>query len=344
MNAPELRGARVGVVIPAYRVEKQIQAVLRGIPDWVEAIVVVDDQSPDAVSARVEELADPRVQLIRHAENRGVGGAMQTGFRAALEAGMDVIVKMDGDDQMDPVYLGQLVQPLVDGQADFTKGNRYSSTPSLAQMPMIRMIGNAGLTFLVKLASGYWNIFDPANGYVAIRSTVLSRIELSRLPSRYFFESGFLIELGKLRAVIKDIPIDARYADEHSSLSITHTLFTFPPQLLWGLGRRLFWRYFVHDFAALSIFVMLGLPLLVWGVLYGGAVWREVLLTGVNATAGQVMLAAMPVMLGVQFVTQAVVLDIQSVPSEPLSPPIGEEVVEPSRAFRPTPGESGPAA
>ena len=269
---------------------------------------------------------------------------MQTGFRAALEAGMEVIVKMDGDDQMDPVYLGQLVQPLVDGQADFTKGNRYSSTPSLAQMPMIRMIGNAGLTFLVKLASGYWNIFDPANGYVAIRSTVLSRIELSRLPSRYFFESGFLIELGKLRAVIKDIPIDARYADEHSSLSITHTLFTFPPQLLWGLGRRLFWRYFVHDFAALSIFVMLGLPLLVWGVLYGGAVWREVLLTGVNATAGQVMLAAMPVMLGVQFVTQAVVLDIQSVPSEPLSPPIGEEVVEPSRAFRPTPGESGPAA
>ena len=251
MHAPELHGARVGVVIPAYRVERQIQSVLRAIPAWVEAIFVVDDQSPDQVAARVEELGDPRVTLIRHAENRGVGGAMRSGFRAALERGLDLIVKMDGDDQMDPAYLPELVQPLVDGRADFTKGNRYASTPSLKQMPLVRLLGNAGLTFLVKLSSGYWNIFDPANGYIAIRSAVLSRIELARLPERYFFESGFLIELGKLRAVIRDVPIPARYADEHSSLSVTHTLMTFPPRLLWGLGRRLFWRYFVHDFAGL---------------------------------------------------------------------------------------------
>jgi len=338
MHAPELRGARVGVVIPAYRVERQIQTVLRGIPDWVAAIFVVDDRSPDQVAARVEELGDPRVTLIRHEVNQGVGGAMRTGFRAALGARLDVIVKMDGDDQMDPAYLSQLVQPLVDGRADFAKGNRYSSTPSLAQMPPIRMIGNAGLTFLVKLASGYWNIFDPANGYVAVRASVLARIELERLPSRYFFESGLLIELGKLRAVIKDVPIAARYADEHSSLSIAHTLLTFPPQLMWGLGRRLFWRYFVHDFAALSVFVMLGVPLLLWGVIYGTAVWFEVLRTGVDATAGQVMLAAMPVLLGVQFMTQAIVLDIQNVPREPLagSFPSPEDPLQPGAA--PGPG------
>jgi hypothetical protein len=233
---------------------------------------------------------------------------------------------MDGDDQMDPAYLPQLVQPLIDGAADFTKGNRYSSTPSLQQMPAVRLIGNAGLTFLVKLSSGYWNIFDPANGYVAIRSDVLRRIQLSRLPSRYFFESGFLIELGKLRAVIKDVPIDARYADEHSSLSVTHTLFTFPPQLLYGLLRRLFWRYFVHDFSALSIFFMLGVPLILWGLIYGSVVWYEVLTDVIeDATAGQVMLAAMPIILGVQFLTQAAVLDVQNVPRDPLCGPFERE-------------------
>jgi glycosyltransferase involved in cell wall biosynthesis len=330
MHAPELHGARVGVVIPAYRVERQIHSVLRAIPAWVEAIFVVDDKSPDQVAARVEELGDPRVTLIRHPENRGVGGAMRTGFRAALERGLDVIVKMDGDDQMDPAYLPELVQPLVDGRADFTKGNRYASTLSLKQMPLVRLLGNAGLTFLVKLSSGYWNIFDPANGYIAIRAAVLARIELGRLPERYFFESGFLIELGKLRAVILDVPIPARYADEHSSLSVSHTLLTFPPRLLWGLGRRLFWRYFVHDFAALSVFCLLGVPLLIWGGVYGGLVWVDVLRTGVDATAGQVMLAAMPVILGVQFLTQAVVLDIQSVPREPLSAPIRQELPAPA--------------
>jgi glycosyltransferase involved in cell wall biosynthesis len=271
---------------------------------------------------------------VRHDRNQGVGGAVRTGFGKALELGMDVVVKMDGDDQMDPSRLPELVEPLVRGQADMTKGNRYSSTPSLRRMPAVRLLGNAGLTFLVKLASGYWNVFDPANGYIALRADVLRRIELDRLPDRYFFESGFLIELGKLRAVIRDVPIDARYGDEHSSLSISHTLLTFPPQLLWGLGRRLFWRYFVHDFSALSVFFLLGLPLLLWGAVYGAVVWYEVLSTGRGATAGQVMIAAMPIILGVQFLSQAVVLDVQNVPREPLSGPFepmqGEEPAAPS--------------
>ena len=324
MNAPDLRGARVCVVIPAYRVADQIQNVLRGVPEFVEAIIVVDDKSPDDTAARVLELDDERVTLLRHTENQGVGGAMRTGFRAALEGGFDVIVKMDGDDQMDPAYLGQLVQPLVDGRADMTKGNRYESMTSLTAMPIVRILGNTGLTFLVKLASGYWKIFDPANGYVAVRAGVLGRIRLERLYNRYFFESGLLIEMGKLRAVIRDVPIAARYGDEHSSLSVVHTLMTFPPKLLWGLGRRLFWRYFVHDFSALTVFFVLGVPLLTWGVVYGLVVWMEVLRSQVDATAGQVMLCAMPIILGMQFLSQAIVLDIQNVPSEPLSERIEE--------------------
>ncbi len=321
MNSPALNGARVGVVIPAYRVEGQIETVLAGIPDWVSSIVVVEDASPDATAERVSGVADARIELIRHDRNRGVGGAVCTGFQKALELGMDVVVKMDGDDQMDPAYLPRLVEPLIQGQADFTKGNRYSSTPSLRQMPAVRVLGNAGLTFLVKLSSGYWNVFDPANGFIAIRAEVLRHLAIERLPRRYFFESGLLIELGKARATIKDVPIEARYGDESSSLSVLHTLITFPPRLLWGLLRRLFWRYFVHDFAALSVFVLLGVPLLLWGVIYGAVVWWAVLNGGRDATAGQVMLCAMPILLGVQFLLQAVVLDIQSVPSEPLAGP-----------------------
>jgi len=334
MNPLDLRGARIGVVIPAYRVANQIQKVLAGIPDFVESIIVVDDKSPDETAQRVLDLADDRVTLLRHDENGGVGAAMRTGFQAALERGLDIIVKMDGDDQMDPVYLPSLLEPLVEGRADMTKGNRYSSTPSLTKMPMVRILGNAGLTFLVKLSSGYWKLFDPANGYVAIRAEVLRRIPLNRLYDRYFFESGLLIEMGKLRAVIKDVPIAARYADEHSSLSVVHTLLTFPPKLVWGLGRRLFWRYFVHDFSALSVFFVLAVPLLVWGVSYGLVVWNDVLHGEGDATAGQVMLSAMPIILGMQFLSQAVVLDIQNVPTEPLTGPIERRETDGSEAPR----------
>ncbi len=322
MRVPELHGAKVGVVIPAFRVAPQIERVIRGIPDWIQTVIVVEDKSPDDTAARVERLGDPRVVLIRHPENRGVGGAMQSGFQEALRRELDVIVKMDGDDQMDPAHLANFVEPLLDGEADMTKGNRYHSQSSLRGMPFIRMIGNAGLTFLVKLASGYWANFDPANGYVALRREALQRLQVERLPRRYFFESGLLIELGMLRAVVKDVPIDARYGDEHSSLSIGRTLFGFPPRLILGLMRRVFWRYFVYDFSAVSIFILLGVPLLAFGLVYGVAVWTHFKSINEATPAGQVMIAAMPIIIGFQMLLQAVVLDVTGVPRMPLSPPI----------------------
>ncbi len=229
---------------------------------------------------------------------------------------------MDGDDQMDPSEMPRLLQPLIEGTADVTKGNRYEHVAALKAMPAIRIVGNAGLTFLVKLALGYWNLFDPANGYVALRSDVLRRLDIGKLHKRYFFESGFLIQLGIMRAVVKDVAIPARYGDEQSSLSITRTLFGFPPKLLWGFVRRVFWRHFVYDFTAISIYLCMGLPSLLWGVIYGTVVWLEVLETHKDATAGQVMLAAMPIILGVQMLTQCFALDIQGVPRQPLCAPL----------------------
>jgi dolichol-phosphate mannosyltransferase len=255
-----------------------------------------------------------------HAVNQGVGGAMISGFEEALRQELDIVIKMDGDDQMDPVHLPRLIAPLIAGECDMTKCNRYSSLSSLKQMPVIRIIGNAGLTFLVKLASGYWNTFDPANGYIALRAPVLERMQLKRLPQRYFFESGFLIELGIQRAVVQDIAAPARYGDEKSSLSVTKTLFEFPPKLLHGFLRRMFWRYFVHDFSAVSLYLLLGIPMVVFGIAY--ALWWIATHTGSDsvAPAGDVMVSAMPIILGVQLLLQAAALDIQSAPNRPITP------------------------
>jgi hypothetical protein len=235
---------------------------------------------------------------------------------------LDIVVKMDGDDQMDPAHLPAILAPLLANEADLVKCNRYASLKSLQQMPLIRMVGNAGLTFLVKLASGYWNTFDPANGYIAIRTSVLEKLELERLPKRYFFESGFLIELGILRAVVRDVPIPARYGDEVSNLSITNVLFEFPPRLLHGALRRLFWRYFVHDFTAVSVLVVIGVPLLLFGIARAAVYYANLSPQAPPAPAGDVMAVALPVILGVQFVLQAVVLDVSLVPRTPISPPL----------------------
>lgn len=314
-----LSGETIGVVIPAFRVADQIESVIRGVPDFVDAIIVVEDASPDDTAARVERLADPRVTLIRHNINQGVGGAVRTGFTEALRRNLDVVVKMDGDDQMDPSEMPRLLAPLLAGRADMAKGNRYHDLRSLRQMPKVRILGNAGLTFLIKLASGYWQMFDPTNGYFAIRTEILRRIELSKLPSRYYFESGFLIYLGIIGAVVEDVPIAARYGQEHSSLSVGRTLLEFPPRLFWGLLRRLFWRYTVYDFSPVSLFLILGFPLLIGGIWFGWKAWWQGAAAGTPASAGTVMLAAMPIIFGFQLILQALVVDIGNVPRQPLS-------------------------
>ncbi|MCA9255763.1 MAG: glycosyltransferase family 2 protein [Phycisphaerales bacterium] len=314
-----VQGARIGVVIPAYRVANQITHVIEGIPSFVEKIIVVDDASPDDTADRVVALNDNRVILLRHDANQGVGGAMRTGFQESIRLGLDVVVKVDGDDQMDPDEMPQLLEPVLRGEADMAKGNRFHDFGALRRMPFLRVIGNAGLTFLVKLASGYWQLFDPTNGYFAIRTDVLEMLNLDRLPRRYFFESGFLIRLGIIGAAVKDVPIGARYGDEHSSLSVVRTLFEFPPRLCWGLLQRLFWRYVIYGFSPVTVFLILAAPLLVFGLWYGITVWLHSQATGVPATAGTVMLAAMPIIIGFQLVLQAIVVDIDSAPKAPLS-------------------------
>ena len=302
-----------------YRVEAYIREVIASIPDWVERIIVVDDASPDRSAEEALAAGDARVVLVRHAVNQGVGGAMLSGYARGVELGATVMVKMDGDGQMSPEFLTELVRPILQGKADYTKGNRFVLYDSLLDMPAIRRFGNLGLSFLTKIASGYWNIFDPTNGFTAIASEVFCRLHAEQIHHRYFFESSMLIELNLQRAVVADVSMPARYMREISSLSVSKTLVEFPPLLIRGLVRRVWLEYFVMDFSLGSLYLILGLLLSAWGVIWGGIKWIDSIQTGIPATTGTVMLAAMPVILGFQLLLSAVTYDMQNMPRLPVS-------------------------
>ena len=311
-------GLRVGLVIPAYQAASTIEKVLRGTPEWIDAVYVIDDASSDETGPRVRAIADPRVRLLVHEANRGVGAAMVTGYREAVADGMDICVKMDADDQMDPSYLPGLVAPLIDGRADYAKGNRFHDSEALRQMPLARRIGNVGLSFLIKAASGQWRVFDPTNGYTAIHRSALQALDLGRLHPRYFFESSLLIMLGTVGAVVEDVPMPARYSEAESNLSVSRTLLEFPWLMVRRGIRRVLWQYFVADFNAVSLMLVCGVPLISYGILFGLYHWIDSYLTNRLTPTGTVMLAVLPLILGFQLLLQALVLDVQNVPQRPI--------------------------
>jgi glycosyltransferase involved in cell wall biosynthesis len=319
-----LRKYNIAAVIPCYRVEREIQSVLCAVPRYIKHIIVVDDASPDSTAELVTAYAkkDKRISLIRHASNLGVGGAMVTGYRKALELGAQIIVKMDGDGQMDMDHLPELLSPLVDGQADYTKGNRFRDFKSLQKMPLIRRVGNMGLAFLSKAATGYWTLFDPTNGFNAIRSEVLAQLSLEGIDPSYYFETSMLAHLYLLGAVVKDVPMPARYQSEVSNLLVHRVLFEFPFKLLNTFFRRLVLKNFIYDFSMASIYLLTGFPLLLFGLIFGIYKWIQYASAGIPAPTGTVMLPTLSVLLGIQLLLSAVEIDLRSVPTEPLSSPL----------------------
>jgi len=318
------RKYRIAAVIPAFRVEHEIESVLHELPPYLKSIIVVDDASPDHTSDRVAALVkrDHRVVLIRHEGNQGVGGAMVSGFRKALELGAQIVVKIDGDGQMDVSRIPDLLIPLIQGQADYTKGNRFRDFAALRQMPLVRRIGNMGLGFLSKAATGYWNLFDPTNGFLAIRAETLAQLPLDKIDHSYYFETSMLANLYLLGAVVKDIPMPARYKGEGSSLIIQRVLFEFPFKLFSTLLRRILLKSFIYDFSMASIYILTGLPLLLFGLVFGIIKWIQYAQLGIAAPTGTVILPTLSVLLGIQFLLSAIEIDLRSVPQEPLSQPL----------------------
>jgi hypothetical protein len=241
-----------------------------------------------------------------------------TGYAKALELGAEIIIKMASDGQMDPKYLLHLIIPILTGKADYTKGNRFLHKRQLTKMPIKRLIGNTGLSFLTKMASGYWNVFDPTNGYTAIHSAIIPLLDQNEISPRYFFESSMLIELGIVRAVVRDVNIPASYKDESSFLSEIRSLFGFPPRLFKGFMRRLLTQYFIQNFGMFSLFLIVGLSFILFGFVFGVYHWYLSIYTSVVASTGTIMLAVLPIILGTQLLVQSVTVDIQNVPTEPL--------------------------
>jgi glycosyltransferase involved in cell wall biosynthesis len=311
----------IAVVIPAFNVAGSIDNVLRELPANAGDIIVVDDGSTDGTAAVVERRAreDGRIRLLRHDRNRGVGAAMVTGYRAALETPARIVVKVDGDGQMPVALLPALLRPLLTGEADYAKGNRFRDFQAIRKMPAIRRFGNVVLSFLAKAATGYWQCFDPANGFVAIRTDVLRQLPLSRIASSYFFEISMLCELYLLGAVVREAPMPARYNGEPSSLSVPRVLREFPARLVLAAIRRMALRNFVYDFNVQSLEIVAGLILFFAGAAYGGYNWVWYARHGLGAPTGTVVLPALLLMAGFQLLLSAVALDLQAVPREPIN-------------------------
>ncbi len=309
----------IAVVIPCYKVRKQILSVLTKIGDEVTHIFVVDDLCPEKSGNFVKEhCTDPRVSVVYHKKNLGVGGATMTGFKHAIASGVDIIVKVDGDGQMDPELIPHFVFPVLSGIADYAKGNRFYSLDGFSSMPLVRKFGNLGLSFFTKLSSGYWHIFDPTNGYFAIHASVAALLDFNKIDRRYFFESDILFRLNLIDAVVCDVPMQARYGDEHSSLNIMKALPEFLFKNLKNIFRRIFYNYFLRDFSPASLALVVGSFLVVFGAIFGAEHWFISLKTHVVASSGTVMLAAFPLIIGIVLLISFLNFDLLRRNSMPL--------------------------
>lgn len=313
------RRPSIAVCIPCYRASSSVLEVLRAVGPEVDHIFVIDDACPESTGDFVEQhFHDPRLHTIRNSENLGVGGAVIRGYRAALDQNADIIVKLDADGQMDPRQIPALIRPIADGLADYTKGCRFYSLNDMRSMPWLRLIGNAALSIVSKISSGYWSVIDPTNGFTAIHRTSLRQLPLNRISSGYFFESDMLFRLSTIRAVVRDIPMASVYHGESSQLKIHRVLIQFPLLYFRAFVKRLLYCYFLRDFNAVSLHFCMAVLLILPGAAWGGYHWYRSIQTGVVATAGTVMLAVLPLILGFQFLLGAVQGDMVSQPVHPV--------------------------
>ena len=306
----------IAVVIPSYKVTRHILAVIQSIGPEVDRIYVVDDCCPDGSGSYVQENnRDPRVRVLFNEMNLGVGGAVKTGYCAAIEDGFDVIVKIDGDGQMDPSLLPRFVAPIISGRADYTKGNRFYDLEKIARMPKIRILGNAVLSFMAKLSTGYWSSFDPTNGYTAIAARTAAQLPLHRISRSYFFETDMLFRLNTVRAVVLDIPMDAKYETEFSNLKVSRILGEFFYGHFRNFCKRIFYNYYLRGMSVASLELPLGLGLIGWGVGFGIYHWARSIGLNAATTAGTVMISALPIILGVQLCLAFMAFDVAAEPT-----------------------------
>ncbi|MFN8790925.1 MAG: glycosyltransferase family 2 protein [Bdellovibrionales bacterium] len=317
-SSPDLGSIKVGVVIPAYKCKRHILNVLKKMPSFVSKVVVVDDDCPEGTGSFVKEnFQESRAHVIFHEKNGGVGAAVKTGYRYLISQGVDILVKVDGDDQMDLSLMHKLVTPIGRGVCDYTKGNRFFYPRAITNMPRMRIFGNAVLGFLTKISSGYYSIFDPTNGYTAISADILQELEISKVHDRYFFESDILFRLNLSRARVWDIPMFPIYKDETSNLNELRVIPTFLKGHFRNFYKRLVYNYFLRDFSVGSVFLVLGALLLAFGASWSLYFWFLSVSSGLPTTTGRVMIGVLPLVLGFQLILSFLLNDIAAEPRGP---------------------------
>lgn len=309
----------IAVIIPSYKVKNHILDVLSAIGSEVSLIYVVDDACPDKSGKFVEEnTTDSRIKVIYHEKNKGVGGAVLSGYQQAIANGAEIIVKLDGDGQMDPGLISKLILPIKKGEADYTKGNRFFDIEKLLVMPRIRLIGNSCLSLINKIVNGYWNVIDPTNGFTAIHIDALKLLPLHKIDNRYFFESDMLFRLSVIRAVVKDVSIPAFYGNEESNLKIRKVLFEFPLKYMNRFFKRFFYNYLLRDFNAGTIQILGGVFAIITGLAFGIYHWIVSYKAMTATPTGTVMISTLLLIVGFQLLLGALNFDVQNIPTNPI--------------------------
>lgn len=304
---------KIAVVIPYYNASQHIVSVLVKLPNIIDTIYIIDDCGNQTLPQQVLETFQ-NVVYIKNDNNLGVGGATKTGFKAAIADKIDIVVKVDADDQMDTSYIEDLIKPLINNQADYSKGNRFRDFKALKAMPLTRKVGNLGLSFLTKAATGYWNNFDPTNGFFAVKTETLEKLDFDNIANRYYFETSLIAELYFQESRIKDISMPAIYGDEKSSMSVWKMPFVFLPKLFNTFIKRIIKSYFIYDFNMSSIYILFGLPLFLFGLIYGLYTWWFYSSQSIFAPTGTIMLVTLTIIIGFQLLLQAVHYDITKAP------------------------------
>jgi glycosyltransferase involved in cell wall biosynthesis len=310
----------VWVVIPCYNVSEHIRAVIERIDSDVIGIVAVNDGSKDETLEILESLrSNGRLFVIENASNLGVGGSTKRGFEFAFSRGATIVVKLDGDGQMDPELIPDLVAPIIKGRADYVKGNRFINVDQVISMPKIRLFGNIALSFLTKLSSGYWEIFDPNNGFVAISKKAFELIPIAKVDNRYFFESDMLFRLHLARSVVQDVPMPTNYGTEVSGLKEFRAFFEFGYKHHKNFIKRIIIEYYLRDFNLGSIQLPLGAGLSLFGGLYGAINYSHFNSLELPTPTGIQIVVAMSVLSGLQLLLSFFAFDISNSPKKPIS-------------------------
>jgi len=309
---------RIAMVIPYYNASGQIEKVIEKVPDFIDWVIIVDDHSREELPKNklLEKINGvSECHFLENEMNLGVGGATKKGFEHALENGFDIIIKVDADNQMDLGFLPQLIQPLISKLALATKGNRFRNTKALQNMPIPRKFGNLVLSFLTKMATGYWHNFDPTNGFIALNAEALRKIDSSKLSNRYYFETSLLAELYFQKTPIRDIDMPAIYGDEKSNMNLWKMGFMFFGKLPRTFFKRILKEYFLYDFNIGSIYIFFGIPLFLFGLIFGLIQWIYYATNEIFAPTGTIMIITLSIILGFQLILQAIQYDIFNSPN-----------------------------